>query len=330
MIIDMHCHLLPPALIEALRRREAAPCIGPDGSGGELMRIFRAAVPFDAADNDPDRRIRKMDGWGVDLQAISLPGLFGIDSLPLAEAARLTRLFNDGMAEVVTAHPGRFRAIAALPLADPDAAAAELRRTRGLGLAGAILPADCFLTLAKARAWVPLLAAAAQTGAHLFIHPGPLPADMVGRAVDAPGPHGDTVEHRRVTVDTQNKLNDVMVTLGLTDLLDLWPGLSVQVANLGGALPFYLERMDQLDRIRHAGAPPASERLRRVHVDSASFGRRAVAAAADAFGADRVLLGTDHPIFDVRACIAGVREAGLGAAGTAAALGATAEALLEL
>ena len=80
----------------------------------------------------------------------------------------------------------------------------------------------------------------------------------------------------------------------------------MQVANLGGTLPFVLERMDHIDRIRHAEDPPASARLRRVFVDTASFGPRAIRATVEALGADRVLFGTDHPIFDTRFCLEGL------------------------
>jgi predicted TIM-barrel fold metal-dependent hydrolase len=38
-------------------------------------------------------------------------------------------------------------------------------------------------------------------------------------------------------------------------------------------------------------------RLRRCYVDTASFGSRAMELALHAFGADRVVLGTDCPIF---------------------------------
>lgn len=305
--IDMHCHLLPPGLIAALRARDDAPCIESNGAGAEQIRIFRTAMPFDAADNDPDKRVGFMDRHRIDLHVISLPGLFGIDSLPADEATRLTDLFNTGMAEIVRGHPDRFRAIAALPLADKTAAAASLRRARSrLGMVGAILPADGFRSLAAAEDWRPILAEAVESGAHLFIHPGPLPEAMAGRSVDAPALHSDTVEHRRVTVDAQNGLTDAMVTVSLTDLLDHYPGVSVQVANLGGTLPFVLERMDHIDQIRHPDLPPASARLRRVYVDTASFGPRAVRATVEALGADRVLFGTDHPIFETRFCLDGL------------------------
>ncbi|MBT5263851.1 MAG: amidohydrolase family protein [Rhodospirillaceae bacterium] len=331
LVIDMHCHLLPERLVALLRARDRAPCIEPDGTGGERIRIFRAAMPFDASDNDPDNRARTMDGFGVSMQVISLPGLFGIDSLPVDEALPLVQAFNDGMAEIVAAHPDRYRAIAALPLGDTEAMAVELRRARtDLSLAGAILPANGFVSLAAAEAWRPVFEEADKLGGHLFIHPGPLPSELVGKAVDAPAPHSDTIEHRRVTLDTQHRLGEVMVTLALTDFLEPYNHLTVHVANLGGTLPFLIERMDHLDMIRHAGEPTASERLRPVAVDTASLGEIAVDTAVRALGAENVLFGTDHPIFRTDYCLNGVVGGVAVKSGRDKVLGANAARLLGL
>ena len=92
---------------------------------------------------------------------------------------------------------------------------------------------------------------------------------------------------------------EAMSTLGSTALLDDYPNLTVQVANLGGAMPFYLERLQTV-----AADNPAHEQhgwsfdMRRIFVDSASFGRHAVGLARDVLGPDQVRLGTDRPILD--------------------------------
>jgi predicted TIM-barrel fold metal-dependent hydrolase len=85
----------------------------------------------------------------------------------------------------------------------------------------------------------------------------------------------------------------------------------LQVANLGGAIPFFIERMDAVHGDVAPDEPPPSKRLRRCYVDTASFGPRAIELAVTCFGADRVLLGTDYPIFDAAAMIAAVADARL-------------------
>ena len=83
----------------------------------------------------------------------------------------------------------------------------------------------------------------------------------------------------------------------------------VQVANLGGTVPFLVERMDEVSR--SGGSELPSERMRRCYVDTASFGPRAIELAAACFGADRLLFGTDCPIFATDRALGALAEARL-------------------
>lgn len=230
---------------------------------------------------------------GISWQMLSLSSLWNVDNLPAAESLPLVRAFNDATAQAVGAGSGIFGGLAALPLQDLKAAAVELRRACAAGLSGAILPAEALATLSRARRLAPLLEEADQLGAHLFIHPGYLRAP-----VHAPsGP--DNWWARRIVLDTQQQLTAAMLTLCSTALLDDHQNLTVQVANLGGAMPFYLERLRAV-----AADDPADEQhgwsfdMRRIFVDSASFGPHAVGMAREVLGKNRVRLGTDMPILD--------------------------------
>lgn len=326
-VIDAHAHFLPEPLVAALRARREAPDIRAEPGGGESFGIYRTRMPYGRTYDDLDARLERMERLGVDRQVLSLPGLFGIDSRPLADALPLARAFNDGIAELVRRRPDRFSGIAALPLADIGAAVEEYRRARGLGLSGMILPGDTFVSVAAAGRMRPLLELAAAIGGIVFVHPGPLP-DAAGGALDAAAPHSDSVVHRRVTVDIQNRMTEVMVTLALTDFLAPYPTVPVQVANLGGSLPFVIERMDHVYALRHPEAPPPSRSLRPLYVDAASLGPRAIALAAEVYGADRVLFGSDWPIFDDGRCLEAVRAARLSPAERALVAGGNAARML--
>ncbi len=85
-----------------------------------------------------DLRIALMDEAGVDVQVLSLttPALHDLGD----ESVAMARRVNDALAEAVARHPGRFEAMATLPVARPGAAAAELDRCIvDLGFAGAML-----------------------------------------------------------------------------------------------------------------------------------------------------------------------------------------------
>ena len=97
---------------------------------------------------DLGARLAWMEGQGIDHQMITFPGALGPEVLPAADAIPITRDVNDELAEVVRTHPARFSALAGLPMADVGACVVELERAMGLGLRGAILPSNYFLSLA--------------------------------------------------------------------------------------------------------------------------------------------------------------------------------------
>src|SRR5580693_6668329 len=53
-----------------------------------------------------------------------------------------------------------------------------------------------------------------------------------------------TTRRRNGTLDMQASLSSVMVTLSLTDYLADYPDAMVHVHNLGGNIPYEVERMD--------------------------------------------------------------------------------------
>lgn len=309
MAIDLHAHWIPPALAQALRERQGlVPRIEPV-AGGERLVMPIGTLNFNDTYTDPDRRLAQMAASGVTRQLLSLPGLFGIDSLPFAEAAPLVRGFNDACAALCHAHPERFAGLAALPLADLDAAVSELHRTRHeLGLLGAILPVGAFPSETAARRMRPLFEAGEALGAHFFIHPGPMPGHD---QTVAPMPADHALARRALAV--QHDIGEAMVTLLLSDFLVPWPRITVQVANLGGTFPAVVERMDHMVQLRDPALPLPSTRARQVWVDCASLGPQALRQAVALFGAERVVLGTDCPIFESERTLDAIATAGLSA-----------------
>jgi predicted TIM-barrel fold metal-dependent hydrolase len=296
MTIDLHTHYVPAVLADALRERTEPPWIERAPEGGERFNMPIGSLPFTEAYVDMDQRLDFMDDHGVDVQMLSFPGLFGLDSLPAAEAEPLVRLFNDDLGPLCARHPNRFLGLAALPVADMDMAVAELRRAvETLGLAGAILPVNGFVTAEHAAAFAPLFAAADALGAHLFVHPGRRPDEVPPPGTPSAPPPDQAIARRALEV--QHRVAHAMVTLLFTDVLDPYPNVSVHVANLGGTLPMVIERMDHVAATRAPDTPSFTSRARRLHVDCSSLGPHAIEIAASVFGHDRLVMGTDCPIF---------------------------------
>lgn len=306
MAIDCHAHWIPSALAEALRKRQTAPRIARI-EGEERLITYQGRTPM-ARLGDLAARRDFMQARGVAMQLLSLAGLFGVDCLPAEESLPLVAAFNDALGEACREQPSRFAGLASLPLADIALACRELERAHGLGLRGAILPADGFASLAAAERFVPLFALGDRLGSHFFIHPGPLEPQPERQLRDI---RTDNAWPRRIVLATQARLSEVIVTLNLSDYLDPFPNLTVQVANLGGAMPFLIERMDEVFREQMPGEPLPSARMRRCYVDTASLGPRAIEQAVACFGADRVVLGTDFPIFNTERMMQSIAAARL-------------------
>jgi predicted TIM-barrel fold metal-dependent hydrolase len=97
----------------------------------------------------------------------------------------------------------------------------------------------------------------------------------------------------------QASLSSNMVTLCLTDFLDPYPDAMIQVHNLGGNIPYEMERMDHRCLLDTPDEELPSARFARskVYVDCNSFGPHAIEAGVRAYGADRIVYGTDGTEF---------------------------------
>ena len=296
-MIDMHAHWRPAELTEALRERAREPRIVRNAEGMEVLKTRVGEEPLSMAFDDAAFHVRRMDRQGVSTSVLSLLGSFcWIESQPLEVSIPLCRKVNDRLAASCQEHPGRFAAFAALPLADVNAAAAELDRVMKLpGIVGTQVPGNGFVTRKDAEAMRPLMEVANRHKAIVFIHYGPRPGDVFPKVpADT-----DNARRRNGTLDMQASLSSVMVTLCLTDYLDAYPDAPVVVHNLGGNIPYEVERMDHRCLLDTPNEELPSARFRRakVMVDCNSFGARAIEAAVELYGADRIVCGTDGSEF---------------------------------
>jgi len=298
MMIDMHAHWRPAEVADALRARTREPRILRNPDGVEVLKAPRMGEePLAKAFDDVGFHLARMDRQGVATSVLSLLGSFNwIEAQPPELSLPLCRRVNDGFSAICQQHPGRFAAFAALPLTDMAAAAAEFERALGLpGVIGAQVPGNYFLTRKDAEAMRPLLEVADRERAVLFIHHGPRPGDAFPKvAADT-----DNARRRNGTLDMQASLSSVMVTLCLTDVLADYPAATVVVHNLGGNLPYEVERMDHRCLLDTPDEELPSSRFRKakVYVDCNSFGPRAIEAAVSLYGAERIVCGTDGTEF---------------------------------
>src|ERR1700752_341681 len=296
-MIDMHAHWRPAELADAMRSRTKEPCIVRRPDGTEVVKSRMGEEPLSTAFDNADDYLAMMDRLGVKTSVLSLLGQYcWVESQPLETSIHLCRLVNDSLSGICSNRAGRFPAYAALPLVDMSAAVDELERALALpGFIGTQLPGNAFLTTKDAESMRPLLEVANRHHALLFIHHGPRPGDAWPKVTR----DTDNARRRNGTLDMQASLSSVMVTLCLTEYLAPYPDVMIHIHNLGGNIPYEVERMDHRSLLdtSEEELPSARFRKAKVHVDCNSFGPRAIEAAVNLYGAERIVCGTDGTEF---------------------------------
>lgn len=241
-------------------------------------------------------RIAEMDRIGIDLQVLSLTAV-STELLEGDEAVRISSLTNDLLAQAVEANPERLRGFAALPTGVPERAADELRRRVAAGgFVGAIINGHIRGHYLDESQFDPLLGAAEELDAPLYIHPAIPPravmdtyysvADPYAQVVLATGGWGWHIE-----------TGTHVLRLIASGAFDRHPGLKVIVGHLGEALPFFVDRLANATagQLKH----PYPDYLRsNVYYTTSGFNYPGLwHYVIEAMGSDRVMFSSDYPMF---------------------------------
>lgn len=301
ILVDWHSHVITEGELRHLAGRSEAPRVISASDGQALLENATtvsalARDPSPTAPSDIETRVQHLDDNGVSQQLLTYTVAMGYDAtIPAEELRVFFRTLNDDLAAILQRHPGRFLGVAALPTADPVWAAAELERAhRDLGLIGAALPLNAFTTLEGARTLAPIFAAGQRLNSHFFIHRASASNQVPGQpALVIPT---DT-ESVRWSIINSGHLVTGAITLGLTDFLDPYPDVSVQVIMLGGFLPYVIDSI--ITAGPQIGVADPLARLRRLYLEPGPYSSTRpewVAHAVSKFGADRILFGTDYGV----------------------------------
>ena len=295
LTVDVHTHFIPLDVLDAARRGDGFDGMTAERAGGREWLVHRQGFryPVPAVFYDLDARLASMDERGISHSVLSIaPQLFmyWVDG---GEAAGFCRAANDALAAFAAGSAGRVTAVATLPLQDPAAAVTELRRAvTELGMAGAETGPDVAGTPLDDPAVRPVLAAAADLGVPLIVHPY-------------------YVAHRPGLADfyLTNLVGNPLATtvcaarLIFGGVLDELGALRIVLMHGGGFLPYQIGRLDQGHRVRPEArgcARPPSSYLTRFWFDTVTHAPAPLRFLAGLVGADHVVYGTDFP-FDMAA-----------------------------
>ncbi|MDE3128729.1 MAG: amidohydrolase [Gemmatimonadota bacterium] len=325
MLIDFHNHFYPPAYLDALRTGQSAVRVTDDADGNPCIHYpgdYNVAV---RGHRDIAYRQDVLDAAGVTKQVLTLTTP-GTHVEAAATAVRFARLVNDALARIVAERGAHFTALATLPLNDPAASVAELRRAMtGLGLPGAMLFSNVNgVALADERYW-PLYEEADRLRAVLYIHP----TDPVG--VEAMTDYW-LMPLIGFTFDTT--LAAAKLVFG--GVAARYPNIRWVLTHMGGAIPYLAERLDRgweafpdcrvnIDR-------PPSEYLKRFYYDTVNFDLDAMKLALAFAGPSHLLAGSDYPhqIGSIPKMIERLNALPVSDADRAAIMGGNAAALLGI
>jgi predicted TIM-barrel fold metal-dependent hydrolase len=244
-------------------------------------------------------RIKEMDEAGVDIQVLS-HGAPSTQRLDADIAEKVARDANDNLKEIIAMHPDRFGGFAALPTADPKAAADELERAVDkLGLCGAMihgLSNGEFVDLPK---YWPIYERAQALNVPVYLHPGmPHPAVQEVYYKDYAEKYPNFVSSGwGYTVETATQ----GIRMVLSGVFDKYPDLKIILGHLGESIPFSLWRIDQsMSRQENEGGLRFRETFSEHFwiTTSGNFSDPAMLCCIQEMGVDRIIFSIDYPFVD--------------------------------
>jgi predicted TIM-barrel fold metal-dependent hydrolase len=243
-------------------------------------------------------RLKEMDEAGIDIQVLSHanPSLQKLDA---ATAVPLARRVNDRLYDAVQRHPDRFAAFAALPTADPKAAADELERTvTRLGFKGAMIHGLTNGVFHDDKRFWPIFERAQALDVPLYIHPGiPQPAIIETYYKEYIGKYPNILRAAwGFTVETATQ----GIRLILGGVFEAHPRLKIILGHLGEGLPFYLWRIN-MGLVRDGAGPTWFRDTFCEHfwiTTSGFFSDPALLCCMMEMGIDRILFSVDYPFVE--------------------------------
>ena len=240
------------------------------------------------------KRLAHMDAAGVDVQVLSFsspgPQAFGAEiAIPMARDA------NDRLSEAVRAHPDRFAGFAALPTANPDAAAEELERAvKQLGFKGAMIHGHTQGSFLDERKYWVIFERAQALGVPIYLHPALPHPDAVKAYFQ--GYEDIARAGWGFAVDTSCHFLRML----FSGLFDAYPGLKIILGHLGEGLPFAMHRLND-----HTYRAAARRGLKKTPLQylkdnllvttSGNWYEPAFLCTLLALGADNILFAVDWP-----------------------------------
>ena len=291
--IDVHTHILPPRWPDLRERYGYGGWVQLERQGSGCAHMTLDGSFFRAVDPncwDNEIRIRECDEHGVGVQVLStVPIMFSYWAKP-QDTLDLSRILNDHIAGAVATHPSRFIGLGTLPMQAPDLAVPELERwVRELGLAGVEIGTHVNGMNLDHPSVYPVLEAAAELGAAVFVHPW----EMLGRER-----MGKYWLPWLVGMPAETSLSICSMIFG--GIFERLPTLKVCFAHGGGAFPATLGRIEHGFKVRPDLCAVDNEHnprdyLGKFYVDALVHDEDMLRYMIKLMGERTIAMGSDYP-----------------------------------
>jgi aminocarboxymuconate-semialdehyde decarboxylase len=290
MITDIHCHFIPENYFQFVQARpEFDVCvINAIGDSVDLQcRGLRYGL--NRTFFEPTRQIARMNELGIDRTVVSLATPMVNYYLDPGLAVEAARVCNDGFAELAAMNPTRFAAWAFLPMQEPQAAAAELRRcVRDYGFVGGHVATNVRGDYLPDERFRPIFDAAVDLDVPLFLHP----ADPPGK--DRTSDYELTVVAGYLFDSTINIFRMIC-----SNFLDRYSGVKLVCAHTGAYSLMLRNRMqrevDTNSVLSRTLPRKIGDYLRTLYFDTVCFEPDYLQFATRIVPAENLLLGSDAP-----------------------------------
>jgi aminocarboxymuconate-semialdehyde decarboxylase len=289
--IDIHNHGYAKKFIDGCRRGEGERYgirLVPDAKGDVLLRPDGVFFRLQSKRTDYPAQLSELATVGIDVIALSTLPYVNFGACEEKTLVWACQRVNDGFAEIQQEYSGRIYGMGMVPLPYGRAAATELTRaTQELGLRSVQILSSIEGRNLDDPEFLPFFQRAEELQVTLLIHPD--------------------VRVRRERMDDYymqnligNPLETAVATASLIfgGVLERFPALKIVLAHGGGVAPSLIGRW----RHGHAHRPEPREKFSgstdemfsRLYFDTVVYDTHVLRFLVDTFGADHVLLGTDH------------------------------------
>jgi len=298
--IDIHHHYVPSEIVgEAKRHGKMLGIEVSEDNDGTFRFSFNGGPRYPLIEGltDVEPRLAMMEQGKISLAALDPSTQLLGYHLKGEPAASWCRIYNECVKDFLNKYPGRFTAMAAVPIQEPERAAKVLEHAvTQLDFRGAYIATNVNHRYYDSADFDPFWAKAQELDVLVFMHPdNPAGTELMGA-------YG-----LRLVCGNPADTTLSLGTLIYSGVFDRFPNLKLCTCHGGGFFPYHISRFDRefltgKQATRRAGRPDApkcasvpSAYLKNLYFDTLVYDVETLDFLRRKVGAEHLMLGTDFP-----------------------------------